>query len=235
MRAAVWPRALIDEAGKAVRRVAPEPVVDRLTGDAAAPGDVSDARAVLEHVFHRGQALLHDTELHEHEGLLRVCRGEPQQRRRWQAAGGGSRGREGVVQVPEPVSPRCRSRVREVSASYRSHGVKDEPESHKGRSDPSARWTHDTGSQETEEPGLSPRLNCTFSGADDGTRTRDAHLGKVAESVHTVRIRPLSWASSGSVSSLSTLVRAVVERSTTREVRRISKPQGRNQRRVKAG
>jgi hypothetical protein len=37
------------------------------------------------------------------------------------------------------------------------------------------------------------------------------------------------------VSSLSTLVRAVVERSTTREVRRISKPQGRNQRRVKAG
>ncbi len=35
-----------------------------------------------------------------------------------------------VRQVPEPLSPRYRTRVLEVSTSYRSHGVKDEPESH---------------------------------------------------------------------------------------------------------
>jgi hypothetical protein len=35
-----------------------------------------------------------------------------------------------VAQVPEPLSPRYRSRVREVSTSYRSHGVNHEPESH---------------------------------------------------------------------------------------------------------
>jgi hypothetical protein len=37
----------------------------------------------------------------------------------------------GVKQVPEPVSPRYRNRVREVSSRYRSHGVKHEPEFHK--------------------------------------------------------------------------------------------------------
>jgi hypothetical protein len=37
-----------------------------------------------------------------------------------------------VAQVPEPLSPRYRSRVREVSTSYRSHGVNHEPESHTG-------------------------------------------------------------------------------------------------------
>ena len=31
---------------------------------------------------------------------------------------------------PEPVSPSYRARVLKVSGRYRSHGVKDEPESH---------------------------------------------------------------------------------------------------------
>src|SRR6267143_347407 len=37
---------------------------------------------------------------------------------------------ESVKQVPEPLSPRYRSRVREVPPRYRSHSVKHEPESH---------------------------------------------------------------------------------------------------------
>ena len=43
----------------------------------------------------------------------------------------------GVAQVPEPLSPRYRSRVREVSASYRSHGVNHEPEPHTIAAEPS--------------------------------------------------------------------------------------------------
>ena len=39
-----------------------------------------------------------------------------------------------MTQVPEPLSPRYRSRVREVSASYRSHGVNHVPGPHEHKS-----------------------------------------------------------------------------------------------------
>jgi hypothetical protein len=38
--------------------------------------------------------------------------------------------RESVAQVPEPVSPRYRNRVREVSPTYRNHDVQHEPGPH---------------------------------------------------------------------------------------------------------
>ena len=44
-----------------------------------------------------------------------------------------------VVQVPEPVSPRYRSRVREVSGRCRSHGVHYEPGPHRSASSSSRR------------------------------------------------------------------------------------------------
>jgi hypothetical protein len=47
----------------------------------------------------------------------------------------------GVAQELEPLSPGSRSRVSEVSASYRSHGVNHEPESHKTRHDFDTRAT----------------------------------------------------------------------------------------------
>jgi hypothetical protein len=56
------------------------------------------------------------------------------------------------VQVPEPVSPIYRSRVRNVSHIYRSQSVADQPEPH---------TIYQGGSR-----------------ADDGIRTRDPHLGK---------------------------------------------------------
>jgi hypothetical protein len=40
-----------------------------------------------------------------------------------------------VKQVPEPVSPRYRSRVLGVSSRYRSHGGKHEPEFHTSNDD----------------------------------------------------------------------------------------------------
>jgi hypothetical protein len=83
------------------------------------------------------------------------------------------------VQVPEPVSPRYRSRVLKVSCRCRSHSVKDVPEPHTqkmwckcGAGRPLMRWEETTSTHRTA-------TTWAFSGADDGIRTRDPHLGKV--------------------------------------------------------
>lgn len=90
----------------------------------------------------RLRPLFHDTELHEHKRLLRICRqvddadsegcgdGElvDAQARRCKAGTGAS-----VAQVPEPR--------RKVSSRYRSHGVKDEPDSYMRRQEKSASFS----------------------------------------------------------------------------------------------
>ena len=53
------------------------------------------------------------------------------------------------------------------------------------------------------------------SGADDGIRTRDPHLGKVMESVHPVLLRPSTWAPSVLSSGKCCQIRPVVTRVTT--------------------
>ena len=58
----------------------------------------------------------------------------------------------------------------------------------------------------------------TFFGADDGIRTLDPHLGKVIVFVHQVRANRLACSSIHLVSSESTQVPPVVERSATRNL-----------------
>jgi hypothetical protein len=64
---------------------------------------------------------------------------------------------------------------------------------------------------------LARRLVSLTLGAEDGIRTRDPNLGKVAEIVRTVLSGPLACSSVRPVSSPSTEFAPVVERSTTRE------------------
>ena len=85
-----------------------------------------------------------------------------------------------VKQVPEPVSPRYRSRVSEVSWRYRSHSGKHEPKFH------TSTWALcPTGRRSAERsPRTIPALQHPdqgLFGGDDGTRTRDPLLAKVAE------------------------------------------------------
>jgi len=57
-----------------------------------------------------------------------------------------------------------------------------------------------------EDPIIGPELN--LSGADDGIRTRDPHLGKVRRSVQLVRSRVVTWTSVGKAVRLVHLVAA---------------------------
>ena len=86
----------------------------------------------VEHLQHRLVSLFHQPQLHEHgrppsdlwartTTAKKVAAGEW-----WTPIE-----HTGVVQVPEPPSPRYRSRVREVSDRYRSHGVHCVPGPHK--------------------------------------------------------------------------------------------------------
>src|SRR6516165_11048067 len=121
-------RTAIGQPGQAVVAIAAQPVVDGLAGHAIADCDVGHRRPV-EDFDDRLQALLHQTQLHQHRGppsFLRTWTSPAKKvaparwwtsRHKCQAGTGAS-----VAQVPDPR--------REVSGSYRSHGVKDEPDSH---------------------------------------------------------------------------------------------------------
>lgn len=93
-----------------------------------AAGHLGDLGAVVEDFQDGLIALLHQPRLHEHDrppSHLRARRPTAKKEAptsRWTL--------EGVAQVPEPLSPRYRSRVSEVSPGYRSHGVQHEPEPH---------------------------------------------------------------------------------------------------------
>ena len=50
-------------------------------------------------------------------------------------------------------------------------------------------------SQGAKAPGLSPRLNCSFFRAVDGTRTRGPRLGKVMAGLPRASHRALTWSS----------------------------------------
>ena len=101
-----------------------------LAGHPVAAGHVGHGGPV-EHLAHRLVALLHQSQLHEHERPPSHLRARTTTAKK--VATGGwwtlSQARS-VVQVPEPVSPRYRSRVREVSGRCRSHSVQHEPEPH---------------------------------------------------------------------------------------------------------
>jgi hypothetical protein len=129
LRAVVGFRARVDEARETMCCVTPQPLVHGLTTHLVATGNIGHRRAV-EHLFHRLQALFHDAELHEHEGLLRVLRVNSLSEEGGEGEVADLRRDERVRQVPEPLSPRPRTRVLQVPTSYRSHGVKHEPESH---------------------------------------------------------------------------------------------------------
>ena len=73
VRAAVRPGGLVDESREARVGVLSEPGVHRLAAHPVALGHLDDVDTV-EHFVHRLGPLLHDAELHEHKGLLRVCR-----------------------------------------------------------------------------------------------------------------------------------------------------------------
>jgi hypothetical protein len=100
----------------------------RRAADPIAAGHLGDLGAVVEDFQDGLIALLHQPHLHEHDrppSHLRARRPTAKKEAptsRWTL--------EGVAQVPEPLSPRYRSRVSEVSPGYRSHGVQHEPEPH---------------------------------------------------------------------------------------------------------
>ena len=126
VRTAAWPRAAVGEAGHALSRVAPQPAVHRLAPDAVATCDVGDAGGAVQHLEHGLIALFHEPQLPEHDDLP-GCGGN----RRWEGAAEWREGpRSGVAEVPEPVSPRYRSRVRGMSHRYRSQSVAWLPKPH---------------------------------------------------------------------------------------------------------
>ena len=102
----------------------------RLTRHPVAAGDI-DHRGAIEHLAHRRIALLHQAQLHEHDGLLRnlwtrtTTAKEEATSPRWTPQNPRS-----VTQVPEPLSPTSRDRVPEVSPRSRSQRVKHVPGSH---------------------------------------------------------------------------------------------------------
>jgi hypothetical protein len=63
------PRTLgaIDQAGHPTLPVPPEPVVQALSGDAVAAGDLGHGPLPVQHFLHRVVALLHDPQLHQHD------------------------------------------------------------------------------------------------------------------------------------------------------------------------
>jgi hypothetical protein len=128
MRARLQLAGAVHEAGKAPVGVFHKPLVDRLTADPVASGHVGNRGAVVENLPHGLIALLHQPQLPKHERLPSHPRtSTTTSERGGTALEADSRG---VAQVPESLSPGYRSRVREVSTSYRSHGVNHEPESH---------------------------------------------------------------------------------------------------------
>ncbi len=132
MRARLRLGAPIGQPSQPVVRVTANPLVHGLADHPVPQGHIRHRRPV-EDLHHRLVALLHQTQLHEHDGLLRV---------RGRGSAHSEEGDNGqpvdppehacVRQVPEPVSPRYRSRVRGLSGRYRSHGVNHEPNSHTG-------------------------------------------------------------------------------------------------------
>jgi len=114
------------------------PGMHRLAGHSAAAGDVGHGGPVVEHLQHCLIALFHQSQLHEHgrppSHWARTTTAKKVATGGWWTPQG-----EGVVQVPGPLSPRYRGRVREVSGRYRGHGVHYEPGPHTPV--PAAVWT----------------------------------------------------------------------------------------------
>ena len=54
--------------------------------------------------------------------------------------------------------------------------------------------SHSTVPVSAREVGRAGRRGSQDLGADDGTRTRDPHLGKAVEAVHLVLLKPFTWA-----------------------------------------
>ena len=83
-----------------------------------------------------------------------------------------------VMHVPEPVSPGYRSRVREVSPTYRSQCVAQLPGFHTSSagSDVDSTWTHTSSVLEESQSKMVPDQH--FRGGDDRTRTGDPLLAK---------------------------------------------------------
>ena len=124
------------------RRVAAQPLVHRLTRNPVTAGHIGHRRPVVEHLQHSLIALLHHVQLHQHDsGLLRICRRQRPQRRRWPPA---ETRTPSVSQLPGPLSPRNRGRVPELSASYRGHDVHYEPGPHTRASWSTWRWCSQT-------------------------------------------------------------------------------------------
>ena len=133
VRAGLGLRRPVGQAGQAVGRIAAQPVVHGLAHHPVAPGHVDDGGAV-EDLAHRLVALLHQSQLHEHGRPPSDLRARTTTAKKVATGGWWTLVRTAsVVQVPEPLSPRYRSRVREVSGRYRSHGVQYVPGPHSHR------------------------------------------------------------------------------------------------------
>ena len=115
VRAALGLRALVGERAQALVRIAPQPGVDGLASHPVASCDVSDARAVQD-LYDGLVSLLHQIQLHQHGWPPLVLSTGRQQRRRWRPPPRGPSQARSVKQVPEPLSPRCRSRAGECQA-----------------------------------------------------------------------------------------------------------------------
>ena len=89
---------------------------------------VRDGRPVVEDLQHRSIPLLHQPQLHVHDGLLRIC-GRATSTAKKKAT---PRMRIATVsQEPGPLSTTYRGRVPKVSANYRGHAVHHEPGPHR--------------------------------------------------------------------------------------------------------
>jgi hypothetical protein len=98
----------------------------------------------------------------------------------------------GVVQVPEPLSPRYRSRVREVSGRYRSHGIHYVPGPHTATSLLGTSCAGCNANPRNRRGPPERASDLLFCGADDGIRTRDPNLGKAIGSSARVRWNRIS-------------------------------------------
>ena len=118
MRAVVRARTPVGQPWQSLSRVAAQPPVHRLSTDTIPTGHVGAGRSPIQHLEHRLILLFHEPQLHQHADLPRYGRNRPRRARR-----GHQERCRGVVYLPEPVSPRYRSRIREVSCRYRRQGV----------------------------------------------------------------------------------------------------------------
>jgi len=162
-------RRLVGQPGQPAGRVPAQPAMHRLAGHPVAAGHVGHGGPVVEHLQHCLIALFHQSQLHEH--------GRPPSHL-WartttakKVATGGwwtlLRARS-VVQVPEPPSPRYRSRVREVSGRYRSHSVQHVPGPHTRDGKRCCGQVMTNRGQMALSGPTAPPLNCTFVVSERG-------------------------------------------------------------------